>query len=353
MDRNKRFVLGFFACFLLFLALAAGTVFVLDPFFHYHAPWTDLPPVSANERYQVGGIAEHFDYDSLVVGTSVTANFRASWFDELLGGKTAKLTFPGGTFGEFCKVLDMAFATHDVKRIYWGLDTNLLTKDSTEDLYVFPDYLYDDDPWNDVQYLLNKDVLCKQVVSMLYALTWDPVPTVDDLFAWENRFAWGEENVRRVYGRPDPVGVMMTENIFDQEMQANLDVLIPYVEAHPDTEFYFFIPPYSILFWDQTIQNGTTEAILHVQQQVMEALGQYDNVRLYYFMNEAEVVCDLENYTDPIHYSPEVNRHMVEVMAGFDGLEEDTIPQAIDAMRQLAYSYPYDAFFDTQKEEGQ
>ena len=32
-------------------------------------------------------------------------------------------------------------------------------------------------------------------------------------------------------------------------------------------------------------------------------------------MNEAEVVCDLENYTDPIHYSPEVNRHMVEVMA--------------------------------------
>ena len=63
-------------------------------------------------------------------------------------------------------------------------------------------------------------------------------------------------------------------------MQANLDVLIPYVEAHPDTEFYFFIPPYSILFWDQTIQNGTTEAILHVQQQVMEALGQYDNVRL-------------------------------------------------------------------------
>ena len=88
MDRNKRFVLGFFACFLLFLALAAGTVFVLDPFFHYHAPWTDLPPVSANERYQVGGIAEHFDYDSLVVGTSVTANFRASWFDELLGGKT-------------------------------------------------------------------------------------------------------------------------------------------------------------------------------------------------------------------------------------------------------------------------
>ena len=44
---------------------------------------------------------------------------------------------------------------------------------------------------------------------------------------------------------------------------------------------------------------------------------------------------------------------MVEVMAGFDGLEEDTIPQAIDAMRQLAYSYPYDAFFDTQKEEGQ
>ena len=120
-----------------------------------------------------------------------------------------------------------------------------------------------------LQYLLNKDVLCKQVVSMLYALTWDPVPTVDDLFAWENRFAWGEENVRRVYGRPDPVGVMMTENIFDQEMQANLDVLIPYVEAHPDTEFYFFIPPYSILFWDQTIDVYKRQDVGRARQAVV------------------------------------------------------------------------------------
>ena len=54
MDRNKRFVLGFFACFLLFLALAAGTVFVLDPFFHYHAP-LDRPAPGLCQRAVSGG----------------------------------------------------------------------------------------------------------------------------------------------------------------------------------------------------------------------------------------------------------------------------------------------------------
>ena len=119
--------------------------------------------------------------DSIVIGTSVTANFRASWFDEAFSCKTAKFTFPGGNFGEFIKALDMAYEDHEIQRVFWGLDTNLLTAFPQESTELLPDYLYNDNPWDDVEYLYNKDVLFRQIVSMLYAFRWDPVPTVDDL----------------------------------------------------------------------------------------------------------------------------------------------------------------------------
>lgn len=340
----KRFTLGFLALLLLLLGLYGGAVYVLDPMFHYHEPWTDLPPVSINERYQVGGIARNFRYDNIVVGTSVTANFRASWFEESFGGKTIKLTLPGGSFEEVTRVLDMAYEQHAVQRVFWGIDTNLLCKDLSQYKEAWPDYLYNDNPFDDVQYLLNKDVVLRQVVNALDSLHWDPVPTLDDLFTWENRFAWGKESVLSVYDRPEPV-VMMTDSIFDEELQKNLAVITAYIKAHPDTEFYLFIPPYSIVYWDQTLRQGTTEAILHVQQQAMISLSSLPNTHVYDFMNDGEIICDLDQYTDPVHYSPAVNRRIVQVMAAFGGVQGAMIPDAIQAARDLIYNYPFDELF--------
>lgn len=135
----------------------------------------------------------------------------------------------------------MAYEDHEIQRVFWGLDTNLLTAFPQESTELLPDYLYNDNPWDDVEYLYNKDVLFRQIVSMLYAFRWDPVPTVDDLFAWKNRYEWGPQAVMKVYGRPEPTP-MMGSDIFSAETSANLQIILPYVQAHPETEFYFFIP---------------------------------------------------------------------------------------------------------------
>ena len=340
----RKFSISFLCLFLALLLGCGALVYVIDPMFHYHSPWTSLPPVTTDERHQVGGIAENFDYDSILVGTSVTANFRASWFDEVFSCKTAKFTFPGGNFGEFIKALDMAYEDHEIQRVFWGLDSNLLTAFPQESTELLPDYLYNDNPWDDVEYLYNKDVLFRQIVSMLYAFRWDPVPTVDDLFAWENRYEWGPQAVMKVYGRPEPTP-MMGSDIFSAETSANLQIILPYVQAHPETEFYFFIPPYSIVFWDRVSRRGTLEGTLSAQEAALQALAQCDNVHVYYPCAEEEVICDLEQYTDPIHYSPKVNQWITEKMASSSGLTPQEIPQAVEEMRQLAWNYPYEELF--------
>ena len=71
----KRFLRLFFAVFLALTALFAGTIYVVDPYYHYHGPVAGLPLWLQDGRYQNVGAAENLDYDYLLMGTSVTANF--------------------------------------------------------------------------------------------------------------------------------------------------------------------------------------------------------------------------------------------------------------------------------------
>ena len=74
---NRRFLTCFFAGALSLLLLFAGIVWVVDPWYHFHGPAQGLPLCLRDGRYQNDGIARHTEYDTLLMGTSVTANMHA------------------------------------------------------------------------------------------------------------------------------------------------------------------------------------------------------------------------------------------------------------------------------------
>ena len=53
-----------------------------------------------------------------------------------------------------------------------------------------------------------------------------------------------------------------------------------------DTEFTFFFPPYSVLYWYKRYADGSLAAELAAQKQVVEALLAYPNVKIYYFQDD-------------------------------------------------------------------
>ena len=69
------------------LAAIAGYIVIVDPFFHYHKPLDGFAYELANERYQNDGIVKHFSYDTVITGTSMTANFKTTDCDAFFGGK--------------------------------------------------------------------------------------------------------------------------------------------------------------------------------------------------------------------------------------------------------------------------
>jgi hypothetical protein len=58
-----------------------------------------------DERYLNDGIVKHFDYDSIITGTSMTQNFRASEFDELFKAHCVKVPLSGASYREINELL--------------------------------------------------------------------------------------------------------------------------------------------------------------------------------------------------------------------------------------------------------
>ena len=76
-----RLLLCLGSCMIIF----AAWIVLIDPSHHYHAPWFGMPTILEDVVYQTPGNAENLEYSSAIVGTSMTENFRVSWFEEELG----------------------------------------------------------------------------------------------------------------------------------------------------------------------------------------------------------------------------------------------------------------------------
>ena len=73
----RRWVCGLLAGVLAMLALCAAVVYVVDPCLYYRIPdrWQ---PVFFSERYQMAGLARNVEADTVLMGTSMAANYRSS-----------------------------------------------------------------------------------------------------------------------------------------------------------------------------------------------------------------------------------------------------------------------------------
>ena len=89
----RRWVLGLVAAAALALGLCAGFVRLADPFFHYRNPDPEAE-VWFDQRYQTAGLLRSQDYETILMGTSLAANYRPLWFDVFYDTRTVKAPFP-------------------------------------------------------------------------------------------------------------------------------------------------------------------------------------------------------------------------------------------------------------------
>ena len=342
---HKRWAAALLGTAALLLILCTGTVRTVDPFFHYHDPDPE-GEVWFDQRAQGAGLLRTQEYETVLMGSSLAANYRSFWFDVFYETSTVKVTFPNGGFEEFSQALDYAYTQQDVKRVIFGLDPNLLARDPAEAPNQLPEYLYDENPLNDGRYLLNKDVLMRSGYTLLKKAAGETQP-LQDAFVWDGNVFFSKTLALAGYERPEAVKEAVPEDVFLENARANLAIVTGWMEQHPDTEFIFYFSPYSILFWDKMDRQGETEAMLKLLEETTETLLQYNNAQLQFFMADEAIITDLDNYADHIHVAGKVTYRMAEAMpAESYRMTAENRVEMLDGLRQLVVNYDYDEIWE-------
>ena len=347
----KRWLAGFLGIFLAGLAGCMALVIWVDPFFQYHKPLTWFPYLVDNQVNQNPGLAKHMDYDGILIGSSMTASFNTDWFEELMGMKTQKLSYNGSYPKDLSNIMQLVFDAKgdQVKAVYMAVDQSTFSADPEETKFPVTDYLYDDNVFNDVPYLLNKDVLLDYILR--------PLADRKDASDWAELYKpwWTDEyynkaNVLMYYEAVEEKQEeeALAADYFKDAVEENLQKnILPYIEAHPETEFYIFYPPYSILFWNDVTREKELEAVIGRLEYMTERLLNYENVHVFNILGKEDIICNLNNYADYMHYHKNVCRYITECFAtGENELHPESYGQAFDEIRTLAMSYNYPAIWD-------
>lgn len=323
---------------------------VIDPYFHFHKPFDFVSYRLYDERYTNDGISRHFDYDAVITGTSMAQNFKTSEADRLFGVKAVKETFSGADYGELSDNLGRALKYNDdLKVIIWAMDFNALMRDKDYKAYDdYPIYLYDDSLFNDASYVFNKSIWYHGVLTSLYmTLTGQPSTTFDEYSSWEKET--GYEHIMATYNRWEEKAEMAQGLNDDDKIMVEENVrqnFIELINRFPNTTFYIFYTPYSIIWWDFMNQEGMMNMQFDAERIATGLLLECPNVKLFNFNDKYDIINDLDNYRDKEHYGPWINSRILEWMAAGDGLvTKDNYQELLEKEKEHYLNYDYESIF--------
>lgn len=328
------------------LCIFSAVTIYIDPLFHYHGPLTRYEYPIYDERYQNDGIIRNFEYNGLITGTSMTQNFKTSEAEAIFGVPFVKVPFSGATYKEINDNLKRGFQAgkridYVIRGLYYGdlcSDKDIMRYDG------YPAYLYNDNPFDDVYYTINKTIFLNKTREVLrYTENGMKTTTFDEYNNWNALYTFGADSVLN-YTLPPAAEtpVVLTEEDGQRALENIRQNITDLADEHPETTFYLFFTPFSICFWDIEKNAGRMDTWIDYEQIAIEEMLKHPNIRLFCFFTNFEMICDLNNYKDSEHYGEWINSWMLEQM--YNGnylLTEDNYMEHLASMREFYNSYDY------------
>lgn len=309
-------------CTLALSILLVGSIvllnYVVDPLqFFRKASYS--PVLSGKQRLQNPGLARNYDYNTIILGTSVTENFSTPEINEKLHCSTLKLSISGATLKEETMIADVALRTGKVKTILWGVDFTAAMRspdDVRTDFSAFPSYLYDENKMNDIFYLLDTYTTQESFNALKHIIKPPSKPeSLDLLNNWQKEWVFGKVQVIKDYNRAMAAKTPARSAFNTNTLQANLTSnVITVINSHPEVDFVLFYPPYSMPFY-KTFDEPAIDSWLQTKLWLFNELHALPNVKIYDFQHDYPITTNLDNYKDMMHYSETINSKMVDDIA--------------------------------------
>lgn len=321
----RKWLIGFFILVFAGAAFVMTGVYLIDPFFHYRAPRASLFYPIRLERYQNDGIIKHFTYNAMITGTSLTENFMATEMDAQFQVQTIKVPFNGGSYKEINDAVELALRSRpEVRYVVRVLDANRFLQEPDymqEQASGYPWYLYNNNPLDDVQYLLNKEVVfhqCMPILDMRKAGVAGGHTPFNEYANWMANYTFGKDAVIEegtTFHAPKEIRELEEEE--RALCEANIEQNVTRAAAeHPETTFFYVISPYSIVWWGKVWENGDLERQILTEEITVRKMLEHENIRVFSYNTDPDIIANLDNYKDMLHYSAGVNSLMLRDMAG-------------------------------------
>ena len=342
---RKRWALATMTCLVLGVMACALTTYILDPFEQYRE--SSILPLYDQESYNNPGIAKNYDYNAVILGTSMVEMSNPSVIDACFGVRSVKLPMRGSHTAQMGWQLEHVFRAKDKRGE--ALDLAILAVDAyslmgpVDDDEEIIDYLWNDNLLDDIKYLLNRDVLLVKIPKMLKNIGKDMETKRDDMYKWVDIvFA-----AQSVY---DSISITEQKSLTDPEyrIERSTENIERHIRAHaihhPETAFKIYMPPYSAGYWYVMGKEGLMEQQFRSRARVCELLLDLPNVEIYDFSSQTDWILDLDEYFDYSHHSSDISDRIMRSMTAGEcrvtSVEEmkggsERIRAAVDTFTQM------------------
>ena len=311
-----KWIIRFFCVVLAILTLLSTIAFIVDPFMQFRVKDNAY---MLTGRYVSSGLIKNYDYDTLMIGSSMTQNFDMELFRQQLGAAPLHVNLGGINATEIADLLNLAYDVQKADTYYIGIDILQFREGLTEN--HFPKHLMKSDFLSMLRYLLSYEVWFGYLpvdiaFILLDKIGWDfpekfvYQKSIDLLGDWRLDFpVWGEQIVIDHYlNQQYSVSKVDSENLYQKNI-AGIDAFFDRCDFTKG-EHIFFFPPYSSLFWNELYNRGQLDIYLQTKKYFIEKAMQH-GVCIYDFQG-ADFTMDLDNYKDSTHYMPHINDWMVQ-----------------------------------------
>ncbi|MFZ6664539.1 hypothetical protein [Peijinzhouia sedimentorum] len=334
----------------------------VDPLQFYRKATNYPAAFYKDQRFQNPGLAKNYEYNAVLLGTSMAENYLMDEMDSLFAKQFLKLTMSGSSLHEQNKLLELAISTGKVQDVFWAVESYTLNAEAdklvNDDFYQFPNYMYDQNPLTDFFYLFNP-ILFKRSIAILNNSIYREIDDPNDIGYWggdETHFGTDkvmefQNNAEMRRQAEDFIGIY--ENNSFENGKENIDEnVIEVIKREPSIFFVFIFSPPSILFHLNRFETEDYELQLKLKEYFVRSVSQYPNARIFDFEAVEDISSNLDLYKDLVHYSPKVNsRILKDIVANKNRVDSSSIGMKIEQLNQQIENFKINKEGDGEKRE--
>lgn len=321
-------------------------ILILDPYQNVpFAPHFDRAPVSTNQRFAYPALARNPAFDGAIIGTSTARLLDPARLNALLDARFLNMAMNSATAYEQTRIYELFLRHHQNARyVIFGVDETWCNRAATIERYTFrsfPEFMYDENQWNDLLYLFNDKAL-ENAVRMLELLRGkrEPKYRPDGYRNFTDDFGpYGIDAVReRLYGSTlrehvdVAIGPSLTQPSWNYPLLELFGDLLSRAPKGARTVLLF--PPLHAHYVSNSIAN-----LRECKGRIAALLQNIDNVNVLDFLHLSAMTRTDTNYWDPLHFTTEIaqilEKDIALVLQGAESASEFARDFSMFAERQV------------------